>query len=71
MGPPARTPQAHHNQPWLGWVGAKSPREWRIGSVLLCAFFKNYGLRGGFKASLNSDWADEFDRSARSLASTI
>ena len=24
---------------------------------------------GGFKASLNCDWVDEFDRSARSLAS--
>jgi hypothetical protein len=33
-----------------------------------CAFFWNYGQRWDFKASLNCDRADEFDRSARSLA---
>ena len=57
MGPPARIPQEHRNQHPLGWVGAELPREWRIGCILLCAFFQNYCLREGFKASLNCDWA--------------
>ena len=35
----------------------------------VCAFFRNYGLWGGFKASLNCNRSDEFDRSAQSLAS--
>ena len=69
MGPPALTPKKHHNQPRLGSVGAESPRERRSGCVLWRAFFRNYGQRGGFKASLNCHRADEFDRSARSLAS--
>jgi hypothetical protein len=68
---PACTPQEHHNQHCLGWVGAESPREWRIGCVLLCAFFQNYGLRGGFKPSLNCNRADKFDRSAQLLVSKI
>ena len=71
MVPPALTPKTHHNQPRFGSVGAESPREWRSGCVLWCAFFRNYGRRGGFKASLNCVRADEFDRSARSLASNI
>jgi hypothetical protein len=28
MSPPTHTPQTHHNQPWIGWVGAKSRRGW-------------------------------------------
>jgi hypothetical protein len=69
MGPPALTPFKHHNQLRFGSVGAESPRERRSGCVLWRAFFRNYGQRGGFKASLNCHRADEFDRSARSLAS--
>jgi hypothetical protein len=34
MGPPTCTPQTHHNQPWLGWVGVESARGWRSDCVL-------------------------------------
>jgi hypothetical protein len=37
---------------------------------VMCIFW-NYGRREGFKASLNCDRADDFDCSARSLASNI
>ena len=37
MGPPARTPQRHHNQPLIGWVGAESSRGLRSGYVLWMA----------------------------------
>jgi len=30
MGPPALTPQTHHNQPRLGWVWAESARGPRL-----------------------------------------
>jgi hypothetical protein len=69
MVPPALTPKKHHNQPRIGSVGAESPRERRSGCIFWRAFFRNYGQRGGFKASLNCHRADKFDRSARSLAS--
>ncbi len=71
MIPPASTPEEHHNQHCLGWVGAESPREWRIGCILLCAFFGIMACGGGFKVLLNCDRVNEFDRSARSLASKI
>ena len=53
----------------FGLVGAESPRQRRSGCILWRAFFRNYGRRGSFKASLNCHRADEFDCSARSLAS--
>ena len=64
------TSQRHHNQPRLGSVGAELTRGLRSGCGLWCAFFQNYGRRGGFKASLNCNRVDEFDRSARSTTST-
>ena len=42
MGPPARTPQSHHNQPRLGWVGAESARGWRSGCVLCFCIFLEF-----------------------------
>ncbi len=71
MGLPARTPQTHHNQTRLGWVGAESARGWRSGCVLWCAFFWNFGQRGFLMASLNCDRAGKFDHSTRLLASTM
>ncbi len=68
MGPPALTPLKNHNQPWFGSVGAELPRERRSGCDLWRAYFWYYGRRWDFKASLNCNRADEFDRSARSLA---
>jgi hypothetical protein len=69
IGPPARTPQRHHNQPLIGWVGAESSRGLRSGCVLWCAFFRIMAGGGGFKASLNCNRVDEFDQSSWSLAS--
>jgi hypothetical protein len=69
MGPPALTPLKHHNQPRFVSIGAESPRERRSGCILWRAFFRNYGRRGDFKASLNCDQADEFYHFARLLAS--
>jgi hypothetical protein len=66
MGPPALTQLKHHNQPQFGSVGAGSPRE-RLRFVAY--IFSELRPAGGLKASLNCDWADEFDRSTRLLAS--
>ncbi len=62
MGPPARTPQTHHNQlshrivNWLRFV--------------VCIFLELWPA-GGFKASLNCNRVDDFDCSNRLLASNI
>ncbi len=71
MGPPTCTPQTHHNQPRLSWVGAESARGWGSGCVLWCAFFWNFGRRVIFTASLICNRAGKFCCSTRSLASTV
>ena len=49
--------------------GLKRPGDGVAALFLEGDFCRIFGGRGGFKTSLNCNWADEFDRSARSLAS--
>jgi hypothetical protein len=71
MGHPTCTHQTHHNQPWLGWVGAELVRGWRSSCICGVYFF---GILAGvffLMASLNCNRAGKFDCSTRLLASTI
>ncbi len=62
-----KTPQSTSVRLGGGWIAQGTVKRLHF----VACIFRNYGLRGGFKASLNCNWADEFDRSARSLASNI